>query len=89
MNLTDGPLNTMYWIGHNALRRACWSLHAGFIIVRGWRDDLIESRRGRRFARRAHSGLIEMTLVGQIAGSPHRSRRLRGCTSSRSLGVRR
>jgi AraC-like DNA-binding protein len=64
MNLPDGPQNTPVWIVHNVLGGAL-VLHAGFIIVRGWRDDLIESRRRLRgvvFGASAIYGMIEVTL---------------------------
>jgi AraC-like DNA-binding protein len=64
MNLTQGTLSTAIWIAHNVLGGAL-VLHAGFIIVRGWRGDLIESRRRLRglvFAAAALYGMIEVAL---------------------------
>jgi len=64
MNLTHGALSTAIWIAHNVLGGAL-ALHAGFIIVRGWRGDLIESRRRLRglvFGAAALYGMIEVVL---------------------------
>jgi AraC-like DNA-binding protein len=64
MNLPGQPQNTPIWIVHNVLGGAL-VLHAGFIIVRGWRGDLIESRRRLRgivFGASAIYGMIEVAL---------------------------
>jgi AraC-like DNA-binding protein len=64
MNLTVGALSTGIWIAHNIVGGVL-VLHAGFIIVRGWRGDLIESRRRLRglvFGAAALFGVVEVTL---------------------------
>lgn len=76
MNL-PGPQNTPIWIAHNILGGAL-VLHAGLIIVRGWRGDLIESRRRLRglvFGACALYGIVEVTLSLSSRFSPGASLR--------------
>src|SRR5581483_9209173 len=64
MNLTGGSFSRAMWFAHNSLG-GLLVLHAGFIIVRGWRGDLIESRRRLRglvFGFAALFGIAEVTL---------------------------
>jgi AraC-like DNA-binding protein len=64
MNLPAGAQIMPIWVVHNLLGGVL-VLHAGFIIVRGWRGDLIESRRRLRglvFGAAAFYGLVEVTL---------------------------
>jgi AraC-like DNA-binding protein len=64
MNLTTGSFSRAAWFAHNVLG-GLLVLHAAFIIVRGWRGDLIESRRRLRglvFGFAALFGMVEVTL---------------------------
>jgi AraC-like DNA-binding protein len=64
MNLTEGVVSRTFWTAHNVLG-GLLVLHAGIIIARGWRGDLIESRRRLRgivFGFAALFGVVEVTL---------------------------
>jgi AraC-like DNA-binding protein len=64
MNATMGALSTGLWVAHNLLGGVL-VLHAGFIVVRGWRGDLIESRRrlrGMVFGAGVLFGVVEVTF---------------------------
>jgi AraC-like DNA-binding protein len=75
MNMTSEPLSRTLWFAHNTLG-GLLVLHAGFIIARGWRGDLIESRRRLRglvFGAAALFGMVEvvLSLSGQwFRGAP-------------------
>jgi AraC-like DNA-binding protein len=62
MNATPA-LNAIYWPIFNGFA-GLLALHAGVVIVRGWRDDLIERRRR---LRGLLLGLVVLFVVGQIA----------------------
>jgi AraC-like DNA-binding protein len=65
MSLAHKPLGDAIWVAHN-LFGAALCLHAGFIVVRGWRGDLIESRRRLRgliFGFAALFGVAEVAVA--------------------------
>jgi AraC-like DNA-binding protein len=65
MNLAPHPISDVIWVIHN-LVGATLCLHAGFIVVRGWRGDLIESRRRLRglvFGFAALFGVAEVAVA--------------------------
>jgi len=55
-------LNALMWPVFNGLA-GLLGAHAGFIVIRGWRDDLIE---GRRQLRALLLGLVTLFVVGQV-----------------------
>ncbi|WP_372786981.1 helix-turn-helix domain-containing protein [Phenylobacterium sp.] len=58
---SDGPV----WIVFNGFS-GLLAVHAGFLVARGWRDDLIE---GRRRARAVLLGLVSLFVIGQVAAA--------------------
>lgn len=44
LRLTEPPLFDVIWFGRNAFG-ALLAAHAAFVVLRGWRDDLVEGRR--------------------------------------------
>ena len=65
MNLAPKPISEVVWVIHNLIG-VVLCLHAGFIVVRGWRGDLIESRRRLRgliFGVAALFGVAEVAVV--------------------------
>jgi AraC-like DNA-binding protein len=74
MNLAPSPISDVIWVVHNLIGAAL-CLHAGFIVVRGWRDDLIESRRRLRglvFGFCTLFGVVEVAvaLAGRLEPNP-------------------
>lgn len=72
MGLTPPRVSQAIWLTHNLIGGGL-CLHAGFIIVRGWRSDLIESRRRLRgliFGFAALFGVAEVafSFVARIDG---------------------
>ena len=65
MNLAPKPAGNVFWVAHNLFGVAL-CLHAGFIVVRSWRGDLIESRRRLRgliFGFAALFGVAEVAVA--------------------------
>ncbi|HEY2751175.1 AraC family transcriptional regulator [Phenylobacterium sp.] len=65
MNLAPKPVGDVIWVVHNLIG-VLLCLHAGFIVARGWRGDLIESRRRLRalvFGVAALFGVAEVAVV--------------------------
>ncbi|MFI4950749.1 MAG: helix-turn-helix domain-containing protein [Caulobacterales bacterium] len=63
-DLAPKPVSEIIWMTHNLFGGAL-CLYAGFIIVRGWRGDLIESRRRLRgliFGFSALFGVVEVAV---------------------------
>jgi AraC-like DNA-binding protein len=64
MNATSGVASTGIWVAHNVVGGVL-VVYAAFIIARGWRDDLIESRRRLRglvFGAAALFGMAEVAI---------------------------
>jgi AraC-like DNA-binding protein len=62
MNGAPSPLSNGWWIAFNGLS-GLLALHAGYVIVRGWRDDLLE---GRRRLRGLLLGLVTLFVLLQV-----------------------
>jgi AraC-like DNA-binding protein len=62
MNAAPKPLSDLAWIAFNGFS-GLLALHAGYIIVRGWRDDLLE---GRRRLRALLLGLVAIFAFLQV-----------------------
>ena len=63
MTLTQAPASTRIAIGFN-LAAAALCLHAGLVILRGWRGDLVETRRSLRAAILGFSALFAAVQGG-------------------------
>jgi AraC-like DNA-binding protein len=62
MGATKPPVSDWCWIAFNGFS-GLLAVHAGYIVVRGWRDDLVE---GRRRLRAILMGLVALFVMLQV-----------------------
>lgn len=92
MGLMPKPISDVIWVIHNLIG-VILCLHAGVMVVRGWRGDLIESRRRLRgviFGFAAMFGVAEVAvaMAGRFApGFPWRALSLAGVYGGLGLAV--